>query len=69
MRFRLEESQEGEGEGSIEDDADMEGLQINERLNRVAFLNVMKKQNKRFCDHCQMFKVLRIKKGFIYINI
>lgn len=35
--------------------------QMVEQLNQMAFTNAMKKENKRFCGHCQMFKVGDIK--------
>jgi len=37
----------------------MEDPQVVEQLNQVAFYNAMKKENKRFCAHCQMFKPTR----------
>ena len=38
----------------------LEDPQVVEQLNQVAFYNAMKKENKRFCAHCQMFKVQKL---------
>jgi hypothetical protein len=50
--------QGGQGEeiGRNVDDI-LEDPQLVEQLNQMAFTNAMKKENKRFCGHCQMFKV------------
>lgn len=41
--------------------------QIMEQLNQIAFYNAMKKENKRFCAHCQKFKVFFVIADFQYI--
>lgn len=49
-------SQGSQGEEGREEDARLKDPTVIEQLNQIAFYNAMKKENRRFCSHCQMFK-------------
>lgn len=41
---------------SDEEDEELDP-EVLKRINQIALMNIVEKENKRFCAHCQMFKV------------
>lgn len=41
---------------SDEEDEELDP-EVLKRINQIALMNIVERENKRFCAHCQMFKV------------